>query len=398
MTRKELYRILERMAVQKPQLAGEIEELALKARGTEHVDDILRDYLDGHPSLAACIREHHESPGYAAGRVFPVHKPYSNQIRQRMKLAERDEHYRNWANAVRALPEYTLPIPEVDGVFIRRAREIWHRHIYGNESVLQTILRHSVEYGRSGRTTPILLVGDPGVGKTLVAKNYGRILQLPGSFISGPSASSGRGLSGAPNVYVGAGAGAIVQAMIDHDAGNPVICIDEIEKTSGGYGRGMAFENELLAALDESNAAWYDNFLEIEVDASHIPFIFTANRTEPIPAPLLDRVEVIRMDPPTRETVRSIVREFMLPKAVGAYGSRRIDFREREADLLVDLLWNSGCRGCRAYQKAVDYLAGNACLDAIEQDRTVRITEKEVRNAVEILVRGRRQKPVGFSA
>ena len=207
-TKKEFYHILEQIALQKPQLAREIEELALLVAAAESDqvdDDLIRYYLEKHPSMVPCIQDRLEPAQKPIGKIFPVHKPYSNEIRQRMKLAEHNEHYRNWANAVKAVPEYTLPIPEVDGAFLRNAKDIWHQNIYGNEDTLQVLLRHSIEYSKTGKTMPILLIGEPGVGKTLVAKNYGRILNLPGSFISGPSASAGRGLSGAPNLYVGAG-------------------------------------------------------------------------------------------------------------------------------------------------------------------------------------------------
>ena len=398
MTKKELFRILEQAAMHEPHLAKEIEKLArTAAAGADPVDDgLIQSFLSAYPDLSVHIRGH---PAPAPqGRVFPVHKPFANEIRQRMKLAERNDNYRNWANALKAVPEYTLPIPTVDAGFIRSAKEIWAQHIYGNEPILQTLLRHCIEYSKTGKTTPILLLGEPGIGKTLVAKNYGRILRLPTSFISGPSAAAGRGLAGAPNLYLGAGVGGIVQSMIDHGAGNPVICIDEIEKACGGYGRFPDFQNELLSALDENNAAWFDNYLEIQVDASHIPFIFTANEKCLISPPLLDRMEVIGMERPTLEMMRGITKRFTLPKAMQAYDGGQVVFEERELDLLVDLLWDGGNHSCRAYQKAVDQLVSHAYLNALESGRMARVTERDVRNAVALGAENHRTKTIGFCA
>lgn len=397
MTKREFFRILEQFALEKPQLGKEIEELALLVNASDNFEEVIPDYLKNHPALAECFMDHPEYVQKPDGKVFQVHEPFSNEIRQRMKLAEHNEHYRNWVNAIRAVPSYTLPIPSVNGNFIHRAKDIWRQNIYGNEEILQTILRHSIEYSRTGKTMPILLIGSPGVGKTLVAKSYGSILNLPSCFISGPSASVGRGLSGAPNLYVGAGVGAIVQSMIDKNAGNPVICIDEVEKTSGGHSRSPDFQNELLAALDESNVAWYDNFLEITVDASHIPFIFTANEKDLISSPLLDRMEVIKMEEPSLEMMHSITKEFTLPKALKAYDTEQIEFREHELDMLVDKLWDSGNHSCRVYQKAIEMLVSSAFLTVIEKNQSVRITENDICSTVEMCSHNRRSKVIGFN-
>ena len=405
MTKKVFFHLLEQIALTNPGLSEEIGRLAFLVKKTEgeSVDErILQRFLKSCPALADCFRNHLEMGEEKeelkpSGKIFPVHKPLSNEIRKRVKLAEQEEHYRNWANAVKAVPEYTLPLPKVDGDFIRMAKEVWHQHIYGNEEILQAILRHSIEYSRTGRTMPLLLVGDPGVGKTLVAKNYGRILNLPCSFISGPSASAGRGLSGAPNLYIGAGVGVIVQAMIDHGAGNPVICIDEIEKAAKGYSRASDFQNELLSVLDESSTDWFDNFLEMKVDASHIPFIFTANEKEELPSPLLDRMEVIRMENPSLEMLLNIMKLFTLPRTLEEYSCDRIEFEEQELETLVEMLWDNGNKSCRAYQKAVELLVSNAYLHVIEDGHPVKVTEKDIEDAVEICLNNRRVKAIGFS-
>ena len=100
----------------------------------------------------------------------------------------------------------------------------------------------------------------------------------------------------------------------------------------------------------------------------------------------------------TLDMIRSITKVFTLPKALKAYDSDQIEFGDHELDMLVDMLWNSGNRSCRAYQKAVDHLVSSSYLDVIENDHIVHITEKDIRNTVAMCSNNRRTKSIGFCA
>ena len=407
MKKKEYYRILELMLGEMPNLAREIRNMAIFGYDDEKeqmCSGFLERFLDANPVLKRLFRKYRDQltnhtggDRITAGTVFHVHEPFSDAIRRRMDLLEDNEHYANWIHAMRSVPEYTLPLPEMDGSFIRRARETWKENVYGNEPVLKVLLRHAAEYCRSGHTTPILLAGDPGIGKTLAARNYAKILNLPWTFLSGPSAASGRGLSGAPNLYIGAGVGAIAQAMIDHAAGNPVICIDEIDKTTPKLENTIPLQDELLSALDEGGKEWRDNYLEIELDASHIPFVFTANDPGQLPEPLLDRIEVIRMESPDRETICHIIREFTLPRVMERYDGDQVSFPGELADCMVNELWEIGIRSCRPYQRIVETLVSEAYLAALEEEHPVTVTETRIKTAASQIGCKKGEKVIGFT-
>ncbi len=404
MTKLEFYIIMQRMTKERPKYDQDLELMGMLG----YLDDCgmlnaayLEPLFDRRPDLAASFSRHRnevEGRGLEArksgGRVFPVHAPFSSELRRRLLETQDSEYYGHWAKTMRALPEYTLPLPEISQQFYKSAKEIWQENVCGQEEIFLAVMDAAVEYVRTGHTTALLLAGPPGIGKSLVAECYGKILGLPCSFLSGPSESSGRGLSGAPNIYIGAGAGAVVQAMIDHKTGNPVIVIDELEKSTPMTGNQAGLQQELLSLLDDRSSHWRDNFLEIELDASHIPLVATANDTDQISPPLLNRMDVIRMEAPGLDLVHSILQHYV-KKEISHY-EEAVLFPEDTVHSLVDGLWKQGHRSCRPYQRAVKRLLSRAYQQYLEGGETVTVTPEQTGKILPMFQGERFSQHIGF--
>ena len=386
---------LKLFSAEHPEFDAEIRTLIfqLYRAGPSDREPILKKFLLSHKRLCVPLRKFLTED---CGKRFCIFDTEEAHLQSKLRQAAGNDHLKNWAATIASVPRYTKAIPDVTKDFINNARKSWDAAVCGNEDVLKCLLRHTVEYSRTGKTSAILLNGPPGIGKTLISRVYGSILQLPFSFISGPGASVRRGLSGDPALYANAGPGAIVQSMISGKAGNPCICVDELDKALGSHSGRPNFQHELLAALDDSNVEFYDNYLEASVNASYIPYIFTSNTKDTISAPLLDRMEIIEMTPPTKETILTIVQKHTLPKVLQMYDTNGIQIEENTMDTLVDQLWSGGSRSCRPYKKAVDRLISDAYLTLLETDRPVIVTADDAKNAANQFRQERFCKPIGF--
>lgn len=385
---------LEEFAAKHPDYLMDIKVLTVKLRMCQENEreEILKFYFLSNPEMHSAFTAYLSQSSH----TFRVYGEIPKHLKNRLKQAQEIDHLKSWADTVHAVPNQTNPLPVISSSFVKRAKQLWKDRVCGNEHILKILLRHGVEYGKTGKTAPLLLYGPPGIGKTLIGKTYGSILNLPHIFISGPSAASNRGLAGAPNLYTGAGPGAIVQAMISARTGNPVICIDEIDKAVGGYSANPNFQNELLSALDESNTHFFDNYIEMNLDISHIPFVFTANDITALSQPLLDRIELVEMSAPSRETLHTIMQEHTLPEIMKKYDGDLIRVDDGVIDTTVEVLWNKGNRSCRPYQKAMNILISDAYLKALESEKAVIVSVEDVHRAVKELFPDGRSRQLGF--
>ena len=251
---------------------------------------------------------------------------------QAMKRLE--EEFDKLAVLERGSPEYTVTrnyldwltsVPwgklSVDRLNLAQAEKTLDREHEGLVEVKQRILEFIAVGKMKGAFSGsiILLVGPPGVGKTSLGRSIAHTLGRRFYRFSLGGMRDEAEIKGHRRTYIGAMPGKFVQALRECETGNPVIMLDEIDKLGGSYHGDPA--SALLEALDpEQNRYFLDHYLDVRVDLSNVLFICTANQLDSIPAPLLDRMEQIRLSGYLAAEKVAIARKHLLPRQLDKAG------------------------------------------------------------------------------
>ncbi|MEX2445381.1 MAG: endopeptidase La [Alkalispirochaeta sp.] len=273
---------------------------------------------------------------------------------------------RNYLDTIIQLP-WAPPEPrELD---LKKASKILDADHYGLEDVKERILEFLAVRKLKGdmKGSIICLVGPPGVGKTSIGKSVSRALGKEFFRFSVGGMRDEAEIKGHRRTYVGAMPGKVIQGLKIVGSKDPVFMIDEIDKL------GVSFQGDpssaLLEVLDpEQNVAFRDHYLDLPFDISNILFIATANTLDSVPAPLMDRMEIIRLSGYIDEEKIAIARKYLVPRSAerAGLGKKQVSYNKSALRSIANDYAREA--GMRTYEQMLDKIHRKLARDQVSND------------------------------
>ena len=308
--------------------------------------------------------------------------PNKQDILEKIQNSSDHGKFDSWVQNLLRIPIGKLAPPPIDacsqiGSFLKDTRNKMDAFVYGQYEAKDEILRLLCQWSSSGslNSFAIALEGPPGIGKTTFAKNViAKVMNRPFNFIGLGGATDASHLIGHSYTYEGAIPGRIAECLKSSKVMNPCFYFDELDKISKTP-KGDEITNLLVHLTDrEQNCQFHDRYFHgVDFDLSQALFVFSYNFAQDISPVLLDRINVIKLQPPSTEEKVQIARIHLLPKALQQSGltSDQVNLSDESIKYIIEKYTNES--GVRNLEKA---------LNRIVSTKSVMIHAPEVLNSI----------------
>ena len=347
----------------------------------KQIDFLQRQLDEMHPENVSDVRRFEQK--IEESGMNETARKEAEKILNRMKQEGKDSHeYGLLYDYLDFVTSLSWKHPEFTPIDLNRAEKILDEDHYGLKKVKERIIQQIavMALNRKQYGSILLFVGAPGTGKTSIGQSIARALNREYVRISLGGIRDEAEIRGHRRTYIGAMPGRIMEGIKRSGVSNPVVVLDEVDKLAKDYGGDPA--SALLEVLDpEQNSTFTDHYMNVPYDLSNVLFVCTANSTDTIPEPLLNRMEVIDFPGYTAVEKFHIARKHLLPKAMDAMGIQKKMLKITDGALrkvIEDYTMESGVRGLK---KQIDMLCRSVAVRLVkEEGQTLTVNKSNLKD------------------
>ena len=341
------------------------EQLYREAALRKQIDYLQKELDDMHPENISDVRKFEKK--IAESGMNKEARREAEKVLNRMRQEGKESHeYGLLYDYLDFVTSLSWKAPVFAPIDLARAEKILDEDHYGLKKVKERIIQqlavmalNKKQYG-----SILLFAGAPGTGKTSIGQSIARALGREYVRISLGGIRDEAEIRGHRRTYIGAMPGRIMEAMKRSGSSNPVMVLDEVDKLAKDYGGDPA--SALLEVLDpEQNSTFTDHYMNVPYDLSNVLFVCTANTTDTIPEPLLNRMEVISFPGYTAVEKYHIAKKHLIPKAMEAMGIKKNMLKITDGALRQIIDEYTMEAGVRDLKKSIETLCRTAAVELV---------------------------------